>query len=343
MSGRALLLACALVVALAPRAHADDPRVEGLLRAYSEDGLAIEATSSAILEDSGWSCPVSDEERADFERRLRMTKAQELWARRQHAPWGIPQAEDPKLDKTILIHREYILGYDDDLKVPVWAQYRLTHDDIVGRERERCFREDARLPFDSRSTLDDYDEPIFHRGHLVPRADMNRTRATMMNTFLMSNMAPQYKHFNERVWRYLEAMVRIWASRYHEIWVVTGAIFDHDGDGYRDPPGEVPRMQPTDRIGIPSHFYKVVVTKSSTGFIEALSIVLPHTEEPDLVLSHLPSSEKPEAKKAYFDSHIVNVDTLEKLTGLDFFPEMSVRRQRPVEREKAEEIWPLAD
>ena len=77
----------------------------------------------------------------------------------------------------------------------------------------------------------DYEEPTFDRGHMVPNADMVRSEAAMINTYMFSNMVPQHGRFNRQIWSRLERHVRDWAMTRENIYVVTGAIFDRDGNG----------------------------------------------------------------------------------------------------------------
>ena len=109
----------------------------------------------------------------------------------------------------ILVNKHYVVGYHTELRVPFWAAHRLTKAQASQeRTRKNCFRRDPRLNFDVTSICSDYVEPVFDRGHLVPRADMNRSEQAMINTFVFSNMAPQHAKFNQNLWAALENRVR---------------------------------------------------------------------------------------------------------------------------------------
>ena len=45
-------------------------------------------------------------------------------------------------DERFLVHREYVLNYNGDLKIPLYATYVLKASDVVPRTRLKCFRED---------------------------------------------------------------------------------------------------------------------------------------------------------------------------------------------------------
>jgi DNA/RNA endonuclease G (NUC1) len=72
--------------------------------------------------------------------------------------------------------------------------------------RVECFRQDERLPLAARSRPKDYDEPSFDQGHVAPGEDMSRNIRHNVNSFIISNMAPQYGKFNRVIWRRFEGM-----------------------------------------------------------------------------------------------------------------------------------------
>jgi len=53
----------------------------------------------------------------------------------------------------------------------------------------------------------------------------------MLNTYMMSNMAPQHCAFNRGTWLILEELVRHWAEEKKTIYVITGAVLL--GIGYK--------------------------------------------------------------------------------------------------------------
>lgn len=62
-------------------------------------------------------------------------------------------------------------NYDADLLTPTWTAYRLTAADLESTvTRKDCFRSDPRLPGEQAATCEDYDEPIFDRGHMASGA-----------------------------------------------------------------------------------------------------------------------------------------------------------------------------
>lgn len=291
--------------------------------------VADQAPTAAAAQD----CEIGPTEVAQFDALLSLSPAEQEASRKLHAKWGMPVPTTAVADEQFLLHREYVINYNGDLKIPLYATYTLKAGDVVSRTRLNCFREDPRLAAPVRSILDDYREPIFDRGHLVPRADMNRSKGVMINTFVLSNMMPQHDQFNQGIWETLESAVRAWAVDKGTILVVSGAVFDADGNGARDPATNAKRVEPRKKVGIPTHFYKIVLHERPNGFVDSIAILLPHTD------NQVPKSLSQPEKLAYLQDHIVSIDQIEDLTGYNFFPDMPATKQKAVERSVAAGLW----
>jgi endonuclease G, mitochondrial len=323
---------CGAVLALAPMTFAQQMTDEQLLQAYSDDGLSLfELSPEAVASND---CDISKAEREDCDAMLFLSSDERSSSKEIHAPWGLPQPTGQTNNEHLVINREYVIDYDDELHVPIWASYRLRDEDVVARTRRKCFRPDPRLMDDDSAALVDYVEPIYDRGHLVPRADMNRTKATMINTFVLSNMSPQTADFNQGIWQDLESMVRIWAVRKGTVYVITGAVFDGNDDHTRDDDADVDRVAPTGRLGVASHFYKIVLHKMPNEFIEAIAILLPHDEEVD-------HGDQFANRRAHIKAHITSIDEIEEMTGLDLLADLDDTKENAVEAFVAPDLWPL--
>ena len=232
-------------------------------------------------------------------------------ALQRHAPWGAPA--DIKFDAGTrpLYQRHWITGYDADLRMPVWVIYRLRAQDLAtSRRRTQCFHPDIRISKNASTTgCLSYRGSGFDRGHMVPSADMTRSEQAMINSYVFSNIAPQFPNFNRGIWRALEAYVRKLAREHKEVFVMTGAIFDQNKDGVRDADADAVRAksrQGAPRAAIASHFYKVVVVQKEKH-MQVTAWLLPHTNNPAITLA--------QAK--------VLLTRIETLAGLDIFPLLS--------------------
>lgn len=325
-------ITCAVTISLliAGVAKAQDRDWSSLIKAIednTEEALTVPPPPGTTV-ISGYDCPISDSDVDALDEELQLTANETEDSIALHGPWGLPASAG---DFPLLVHREYLILHDDVMRQPALAHYRLTRSDVRSRTRETCFREDERIAGDNRGTLADYDEPIFERGHLVPRADMNRSRNVMINTFLLSNIMPQQPDFNGGVWRTLESLVRTWARSKGDIIVVTGPIYDYDSDDVRD--NDVDRVRPKDRVGIPSHFFKIVLHERPSGFVEAIAVRLPHTGD------EVPEDLEYEEELEIIEDALVSIDDIEAQTGFDLFPDMEATKQKAVERSIAPGVW----
>ena len=197
--------------------------------------------------------------------------------------YGIPGPEDQ-----LLCREGYAVGYDYDRKIPSWVAYKLTPDSVNKRfERSNKFKEDPEVPVQYRSTLSDYKGSGYDRGHMAASATVDFTYQSMMESFLLTNMAPQLPGLNRQGWRHLESYIREWTNEREKLYVVTGAMFSGThviiGNG----------------VHVPTYFYKVIYDPVNQ---DAIAFLVPHRK----------------ISKSDLPTFIVSVDDVEGLTGLDF-------------------------
>lgn len=307
----ALLTACATAPQEPVAAQTEAGTVAAAMPDLSEEGLNPRPLGE-VEAVSGFDCPLSNNLKEAFDRELVNTTRPPGTDTSDHAPFGLPVPTVNVDNEILLHHKEYLVMYDTDLKVPVWVAYKLEKKNLVSRPRTNCFRPDPRLTEAQNPQLLDYTEPVFDRGHLVPRADMNRTEAAMLNTFVLTNMTPQHARFNQGLWGELETQVREMAYRNKKIYIVSGSVFDKNGDHVRDADADADRMQPFDNVAIPTHFYKVVLHQLDDGTIESVAVLVPNENT---------SMNKAE-RLAFLNSHRVSVDEIEAVSGYDLFPDL---------------------
>jgi endonuclease G len=266
-------------------------------------------------------CTASEKSAADAQ--LWLNKRDTAAALVRHLPWGVPQ---PVADR-ILVNRDYVIGYSDSLLVPLWTAHRLDSTGLGNVARADCFRRDPRIPAPTASLPSDYNEQIYDQGHLTPNGDMSRKLMPVLNSFVLSNMAPQHCQFNRGVWQIFESLVRIWAEEQGVLYVVTGSVFDRNGDGVRDNDSIARRMTSRNgksRVAVPSHFYKILVRQLDDGRVEILAVMMPNDK------TNLDGADA----IRYIEDHLVSVADIENLAGLNLFP--SVGTPTP---QKAAMLW----
>jgi len=208
----------------------------------------------------------------------------------------------------------YTLAYNERFELADWVSYELTVDEVYGSEATRTdkFEEDPSIASSSATTTD-YRKSGFDRGHLAPAADMKFSKQAMKDCFLFSNMSPQVPSFNRGVWGDLEAMVRYWAMQEGAIFVVTGPVLNKNS---------YPTIGPN-QVAVPERFYKVVLDYRKPS-IKAIAFILENSD-----------TEQSIAKAA------CSVDEAERITGIDFFPQVPDSLESELESDCAIEEWPL--
>jgi len=245
----------------------------------------------------------------------------------KHLPWGAPGC--PKL----LVLKEYVVCYDAQKRIPLWAGYQLTSAEIVQKERRDAFRTDPGLTDDENAHCADYKGSGYDRGHSVPRDDMNRTFEVQADTFLLSNMSPQTPALNRGIWRWLEDLVRVWGKEFNTVYIIMGPVFV----------GQQTHTVASGRVAIPTEFFKIVIRRDQNGDLQAETILLTNG-------SHLPvppgtmgvAGQRINAQQAddYLFQHSTSIGHIEQLTGLRFFQSLTAAERQVLESNMPSALWP---
>jgi len=273
----------------------------------------------------------TDQERVAADKWLFLNARDRKSSLEKHLPWGPPNPANDRPHETLLVHWDYVIQYDTNLRVPIWTAYRLDAKGLNKTpDRINCFRQDPRVNSPDASLPSDYDEPQFDQGHLAPSEDMSRNVSQNVNSFIMTNMAPQYGNFNRVIWKRLETHGRTWAKSRKTIYVISGSLFDHNSDHRPDAARDSMRMKARNgsrRVAIPSHFYKILAFKCRDGTLETLAFVLPHDKA---------SHSGPEGQK-YLEGRRVSIAEIEAMARVEFFPKVSAAGE--FDKRRTQEYW----
>lgn len=215
--------------------------------------------------------------------------------------WGLPLLE---AHDTVVHHSLYSLVYSRKHQQAIWVAHVIAPEVREGRVgRTNDFRYDSLVPGGSCSDRDYFSADVlpdgtlkytgygFDRGHLAPSADFRWSTQALSESYFYSNMSPQRAVLNRESWARLEDRVRSYAERNQRMLLVcTGPVLR---------PG-LPRIeQGVRKPSIPNYYFKVVVDREGgvgIGFI------------------------MPNARCEYpAESYAVPIDSVEALTGFDFF------------------------
>lgn len=210
-------------------------------------------------------------------------------------------------NETIVHHALFSLVYSEMHEQAKWVAHVIAPEVRTGLAgRSNDFRPDSLVKSGTctdrdyflRDTLENgsikYDGFGFDRGHLAPSADFRWSTNALSESFYYSNMSPQRAEFNRDSWAKLEDRFRSYVERNQSaLFVITGPVL-RDG---------LPRIErAVSKPSIPAYFYKILYDEKQAY----MSAFLMPNKRCDFA----------------FDSYAVSVDSLEQLTGIDFFPSL---------------------
>lgn len=215
----------------------------------------------------------------------------------------------------LIEHAGHSLVYDEKNEVPKWTAHIASTELITGNlARIDTFLMDEKVATGS-STVEDYWNSGFDRGHMVPSADMRWSLEALTATYLYSNVAPQRPEFNRGSWGELEDWIRR-SVRYgnERVFVVTGPVLTAGLPKLANPGHK-------NEVSIPELFYKVVADLDGNDK-KAIAFVMKNG------VNDYPTI-----------SYAVPVDSVEKLTGLDFFPALDDTTEVRIEAQRDPQAW----
>ena len=210
----------------------------------------------------------------------------------------------------VIKHLGYTLEYNEACEQAAWVAYSLTKQETSGIiERGDNFTIDPQVKTGSANKTD-YLKSGFDRGHLAPAADMKWSEQAMDESFYFSNMSPQLPAFNRGVWKRLEEKMRDWAIIYDSILIVTGPILNSN----------LTKIGPNE-VCVPTHYYKVILDFKKTQS-KAIGFVIPN-----------------DGSKEDLRSFAIPIDSVEQITGLDFFFQLNDTFEFQLEKEVCLDCW----
>lgn len=214
-------------------------------------------------------------------------------------------------DTDIILKRiAYTTSYDKKNKIPKWVAWHLTSEHTSGEQKRLSnFIVDDEVPA-PRAELVDYKGSGYDRGHMCPAGDNKWGFKPMKESFYLTNICPQDHNLNCGDWNELEIACRDWANKYGDIYIVAGPIL------YK---GKHETIGPNS-VTVPEAFFKVVLCMKGTP--KAIGFV--YKNHP----CNNPQS-----------SYVNSIDQVERITGLDFFPNLPDEIEEKVEANANLSVW----
>lgn len=235
---------------------------------------------------------------------------------------GLPQTLP---GNTVTWRSAMALEYAEPHEQARWVAHIITYDVTTGTTaRSNDFRPDSSITTGSAVEADyflkylqpdstyRYDGFGYDRGHLAPSADFRWSAKALSESYLYSNMSPQVAEFNREAWGALEDKVRgyLYGKTGTELYVVTGPVL-------RTGLKKIERG--VNHVSIPEYYWKVVadpLRKKGAAFVMPNRAIT----EP-------------------LHSFIVSIDSVERLTGLDFFNGWTTAVQAAIEGQRYAADW----
>jgi endonuclease G len=224
----------------------------------------------------------------------------------------ILKLELPKTDSKdkIITHTGYSFLYNEIHEQADWVAYELTKEETNKiYERTNKFILDPKVTTFTASDSD-YKGSGYDRGHLAPASDMGWSSIAMKESFYYSNMSPQKPSFNRGIWKKLEELVRTWAVENNNLYIVTGPVLKKELESIG-----------VNKVSVPKYYYKVILDFREPS-IKGIGFILPNR-----------------GSKEPLNDYAVTIDSVEKFTGIDFFPSLQDKQENLIESTLCIECW----
>lgn len=241
--------------------------------------------------------------------------------RNQLRQTGLPQLQS---GEEVVEHAAMMLVYNEKHEQASWVAHMILPDVIGGTVgRSNDFRPDPLVKTASATERDYFIKDSlangqvkytgfgYDRGHLAPSADFRWSELALSESFYYSNMSPQLAEFNRDSWAKLEDMLRAYVQQKKvPLYVVTAPLL-RDG---------LPTIEKGEHhVSIPVYYYKMALDPVNK---QAIAFIMPN-KKCDYPTEH----------------YAVSIDSVEHLTGRDFFPALPDSVENRLEAMSSAKAW----
>ena len=219
----------------------------------------------------------------------------------------------------LMVKPQYTLSYNNKKRIPNWVSWHLCKADIGEADRNDNFRGDAEIPVGWVKVVPDYyAKSGFDKGHICPSADRTSSVENNSATFLMTNMVPQAPKNNRVTWNQLEAYSRKLVDAGKELYIVAG-VYGKGGVGANGCAEYI-----GNGVEVPKSLWKIIAIIPN-GDNDLMRLA----NSARIVAVIIPNNQDCSVNPWY--SYRVSVDSIETITGYDFFSNISDSIQFQIE------------
>lgn len=202
----------------------------------------------------------------------------------------------PVEGEIIARHSAFVSSYNPVHRQPNYVVHIIPKDILYGNQtRTNDFRPDPLIK-QAMSDSSDYWMSGYDRGHMAASADFKWSKKALSESYYYSNIIPQNHALNQGAWNKLEMQIREWAIDNEELVVVTGPVL-------KDSLPKIP--QGSGKVSVPEYLFKIVLDYYPPVY-KAIAFIYPNKDVP-----------------FELEKHTVSIDSIETLTGIDFFPKLN--------------------
>lgn len=214
------------------------------------------------------------------------------------------------LNQAYQVRSGYLFSYNQGHRVCNWLSYTLTSDDVKGHEPyKKNFHKDSII--NVCPSEDMYDGYAYIKGQFKPSSASRNSIHDMNEVHNMINVFPIHIDFSNGYWRIMNNMISGWAVTFDSIFVIKGPIY---GKNDNEKIGE-------GKISVPDKLFTIVLVKNGLD-LGAIGFVLSNNNDSNS-----------------FRKCSMSVDSVEALTGYDFFAELPEYLEVFVEESINPNIW----
>lgn len=214
----------------------------------------------------------------------------------------------------LIIKPQFVLSYHRFYGIPNWVAWHLDGAWLGSVPRRNDFRADTTLPPKwYRVSETSYRRSGYDRGHTCPSGDRTRSVTDNSATFVMTNMIPQAPNNNQGPWAALEIYCRELGRQGKELYIYCGG---YGSQGMLD----------SGRVQIPERTWKAILVLDTGD--DDMNRVTTSTRTIAVVM---PNNNSLINKSDDWKTFRVSIDSVESLTGYDFYSNVSTAIQSSIE------------